>query len=70
MMDCACRTCTKHGVDPNCHSTCPEYKEYEARLKEYREKRYKNKLKAQALDEVSNRGKRKMFKTDRGHRWR
>lgn len=67
-MYCACKGCEKRHV--GCHSECPDYQEYQKSLEEYRKTRYENKLKAQALDDVSNRGKRKMFKTDRGHRWR
>jgi len=62
-MDCVCRTCEKHGEDPYCHGKCQEYIEYQKKLEEYREKKFKNKTAYIALSDVKKQGMKRMFKT-------
>lgn len=62
-MECACRTCDKHGQDVNCHATCEEYKEYERKRKELRDKRYKAKMGLLMLEDAKR--NRRFWKGER-----
>jgi len=67
-MDCACRTCDKHGEDPNCHSTCEGYLKYQEELRAFHEKKWEGKKKYMDLTDIKKRGMKRMIKGEKRKR--
>jgi hypothetical protein len=60
MKECACLTCTHHGEDPNCHSTCEAYLEYRREREEFLDKRHKGKMHETVIEIVKHEGIKRM----------